>query len=58
MCDRARLGTSGDSVDEEDVADERGWLVTVADRLGKYDAFASTGDDSCGETSGDVMEEE
>lgn len=35
VCDRARFGINGASVDEEDVAEERGWLVTVADRLGK-----------------------
>lgn len=58
MCDKARLGTNGASVDEEEVAEERGWLVTVADRLGKYEGFASTGEDSCGETSGEVMEDE
>lgn len=39
--------------------EERGWLVTVADRLGKYEAaFASTGEESCGDTSGVVMEDE
>jgi hypothetical protein len=32
--------------------------VTVAERLGKYDGFASTGEDSCGDMSGVVMEEE
>lgn len=43
--DRARLGTSGASVVDEDV-EERGWLVTVAVRLGKYDVdgFASMGE--------------
>jgi hypothetical protein len=34
---------TGASVDE---VDERGWLVTVAERLGKYEVrgFASTGE--------------
>jgi hypothetical protein len=31
-------------LDDEEVVEERGWLVMVTDRLGKYDAgFASTG---------------
>jgi hypothetical protein len=44
---------------EEDEVDERGWLVSVPERLGKYEArgFASTGELSWGETSGEVIEE-
>jgi hypothetical protein len=41
------LGIIGASIfDWEDEVEERGWLVTVAERLGKYDAigFASTGE--------------
>jgi len=44
--DSARLGTTGASVVEEEEVDERGWLVRVAERLGKYEArgFASIGE--------------
>ena len=54
VCDRARLGTKGASVDEAVEVDDRGWLVTVADRFGKYEdkGFGSTG-----ESSGLVMGE-
>lgn len=40
------MGTKGASVDEVVEVDERGWLVTVADRFGKYDdkGFGSTGE--------------
>ena len=55
VCDKARLGTCGESVDE---AEERGWLVTVADRLGKYDSEDSSGDESSGDMSGVVIDEE
>lgn len=59
MCDSARVGTIGTSVEEDDVVEERGWLVTVTDRFGKYEVegFASMGNDSCGEASGVVIEE-
>lgn len=53
VCVGARLGTIGASAEEEDVVDDRGWLVIVADRLG--DGFESTGEESCGEASGLVM---
>lgn len=46
----------GASLDE---VEERGWLVTVAERLGKYEVkgLASMGKLSWGEASGEVIEE-
>jgi hypothetical protein len=41
------LGTNGAaSVDDDVEVDDRGWLVTVAERFGKYDerGFGSTGE--------------
>jgi hypothetical protein len=56
--DKARCGKSGASVVDEDEVEERGWLVTVAERFGKYDVgFASIGQLSWGETSGEVIED-
>lgn len=54
--DSARFGTTGASVEE---VEERGWLVTVAVRLGKYDVngLASIGEHSKGEISGEVIDE-
>lgn len=46
-------------MDEVVDPDDRGWLATVADRLGKNDScgFASTGKSVRGDSSGEVMGE-
>lgn len=42
-----------------DDVEERGWLVTVVGRLGKYESgFESIGDESYENTSGVVMDDE
>lgn len=53
--DRARRGISGASVEDVVEVEDRGWLVTVADRLGKYPV---KGFGSIGESSGVVTGEE
>ena len=52
MWESARLGTKGASVDDAVDVEDRGWLVTVAERLGKYD---DRGLGSTGESLGVVM---
>lgn len=54
MWESARLGTKGASVDDEVDVEDRGWLVTVAERLGKYDdrGLGSMGE-SLGVVTGD-----
>lgn len=42
-----------------DEVEDRGWLVTVADRLGKYESGCeSIGEESCEKISGVVMDDE
>lgn len=48
------MGIRGASVDEAVDVDDRGWLVTVAERFGKY---GESGLGSTGESSGVVMGE-
>lgn len=55
MWESARLGTIGASLENVVDDEDRGWLVTVADRLGKYPV---SGFGSTGESSGVVSDEE